>query len=135
MGNPFSANQGQIVPDFDCNHTMATGGLGGGQVTPVIAGQPGNESNPPAQEGVYPLNQAVLPALGGPGGLFANPPFNTLPPPLGGPGGILEGLDPTDLTTNPLAAARAPCVTQTNAMGNFPAEFGGGRLPQVLADP
>jgi phospholipid/cholesterol/gamma-HCH transport system substrate-binding protein len=135
MGNPFSANQGQVVPDFDCNHTGATGGLGGGQVTPPpnVYGQGGPASNPPAQEGIYPINQAVLPALGGPGGLFANPPFDVLPPPLGGPGGLLEQLDPTDLTND--AIARVPCVTQTNAMGNFPVEFGGGRMPQVLADP
>jgi phospholipid/cholesterol/gamma-HCH transport system substrate-binding protein len=135
MGNPASAEQGQVVPDFDCNHTGANGGLGSGQVTPApnVYGEGGPASNPPAQEGVYPINSPILPALGGGSGLFSQPPFDTLPPPLGGPGGILEGLDPTDLTNN--AIARAPCVLQTTTMGNFPVEFGGGRLPQVLADP
>jgi len=29
----------------------------------------------------------------------------------------------------------APCTLQSSSVGNFPAAFGGGRLPQVLADP
>jgi ABC-type transporter Mla subunit MlaD len=124
LGNPFSANQGQVFPDFDCAHTLATGGLGSGQVTPApdANGQGGPASNPPAQEGIYPRNSAVLPDLGA---LYA-----TFPPPFNAP----------PFTTIPVAPspndiARAPCVLQSVAMGSFPSEFGGGRLPQVLADP
>ena len=131
MGNAFTANQAGVFPDFDCEHTGATGGIGQGQVTPApnIYGEGGPASNPPAQEGVYPFTSPVLPNLAA---VFAQPPFNAIPPPLGGPGGLLQTL-PAAPTANQVA--RASCTLQTNAMGNFPVEFGGGRLPQVLADP
>jgi phospholipid/cholesterol/gamma-HCH transport system substrate-binding protein len=131
LGNPVSASQGEVFANFDCEHTGATGGLGGGQVTPAPP-DGGPASNPPAQEGVYPHSSALVPNLGGPGGIFAQPPFDTLPPPLGGPGGLLQSIPPAPTDEQ---IARAPCLLQTNAVGNFPTEFGGGRLPQVLADP
>jgi hypothetical protein len=135
IGNPFGASQEALFPSFDCGNTGATGGLGSGQVTPApnVYGEGGPPSNPPAREGRFPAATPSLPVFGGVGGIFT-----PLPPPLGGPGGLLTGLpNPPD----PLDSAFAPCVLQTTAMGgsglgaNYPAEFGGGRLPQVLADP
>ena len=63
--------------------------------------------------------------------VLAAPPFNAIPPPLGGPGGLLQTL-PARRT----AAGRPRLLHAADERdGNFPAEFGGGRLPQVLADP
>jgi phospholipid/cholesterol/gamma-HCH transport system substrate-binding protein len=133
LASPNVADQGAVFPNFDCENTQATGGLGSGMVTPEPlpgpAGGGGPASTPPTQEGVYPFSSAVLPALGGATGLFSDPLFDPLPDPL-----------ETALETLPAAptfeqTAFATCVTQTWALGNFPAAFGGGRLPQVLADP
>jgi phospholipid/cholesterol/gamma-HCH transport system substrate-binding protein len=134
IGNPRSAQQDEVFPSFDCRNTGATGGLntgsyaGEGMVTPKpnVYGEGGPASNPPVSEGVYPLsiaaNNANLTDL-----------FGLLPPPLGGIGGIFNNLP----LNRPFAefGAFAPCLTQAYAMGNFPTEFGGGRLPQVLPDP
>jgi hypothetical protein len=146
LGNAYTANQGGSFPQWDCDHTTATGGLGSGQVTPDptdpsndFYGEsgdgpppvPANASSPPAQEGVYPLNSAVRPDLST---VYAQPPFSLIPPPLGGPGGQLQTIGGV-ATVQPEEIARAPCILQTTAMGNFPSEFGGSRLPQILADP
>jgi phospholipid/cholesterol/gamma-HCH transport system substrate-binding protein len=148
LANPNVADQGAVFPNFDCENTQATGGLNPGQpgppndtppagpemVTPEPvpppAGGGGPASTPPTQEGVYPFSSSVLPALGGATGLFSNLPiFGSLPVPLQD---ALEAL-PTAPTFE--QTAFATCVTQTWALGNFPAAFGGSRLPQVLADP
>jgi hypothetical protein len=134
IANANVADQGAVFPNFDCENTEATGGLGDGMVTPEPlpgpAGGGGPASTPPTQEGVYPFSSSLLPALGGATGLFANLPiFGSLPGPVQD---ALENL-PTEPTFE--QTAFATCVTQTWAMGNFPAAFGGGRLPQVLADP
>jgi len=143
LGNPFVANQGGVFPNFDCAATGATDGLGSGQVTPDPTdasndfygesgnGTAANASTPPAQEGVYPLNSAVRPDLSA---VYAQPPFNAIPAPLGGGGGLLQTIGGVG-TVAPEEVARASCILQTTAMGNWPAEFGGSRLPQVLADP
>ncbi len=143
LGDPYVADQGGVFPQWDCDHTGAAGGLGQGQVTPDPTdpsndfhgesgdGTAANASNPPAQEGVYPLNSAVRPDLGA---LYATPPFNLIPPPLGGAGGLLQTIGGVG-TVQPGDVSRAPCILQTVAMGNWPSEFGGGRLPQILADP
>jgi hypothetical protein len=109
-------------------------------VTPVpnVYGEGGPASNPPAQEGIYPLSLPVLPALGGLTGLFSSPPFSTLPPPLGGLGGLFAGVP--QLPTIQQQAFASCTVSSYNptgvaGRGNWPADFGGSRLPQVLADP
>jgi phospholipid/cholesterol/gamma-HCH transport system substrate-binding protein len=84
-----------------------TGATGGLGSGQVTSDPP---STPPAQEGAYPAASPFLPVF--------PPPLNLLPkPPI------------------PNTSAFAPCVLQTTALGNFPAAFGGSRLPQVLADP
>jgi ABC-type transporter Mla subunit MlaD len=160
IGNATSAEQGEIFPSFDCENTQATGGLnalpgaptvpgvdtapaGPEMVTPDPIGPVGADppvggggpaSTPKAREGVYPLSSPVYDNLVGLTGIFTG-----LPPPLG------TALDPifTALPGTPLGDFQyfAPCtVPQFNpdgvqGRGNFPAEFGGGRTPQVLADP
>jgi len=61
IGNPFSASQGELFPNHDCDNTGASGGLGSGQVT---SSPP---SNPPPQEGVFPASSqtatAVIPGV------------------------------------------------------------------------
>jgi phospholipid/cholesterol/gamma-HCH transport system substrate-binding protein len=136
LAGPTVATQGAVFPNFDCENTdLVTEGLGDGQVTPEPSGplnMGGPASDPPTQEGVYPFTTSFLPALGGVGGIFDQPPFSTLPPPLGGPGGLFENVP--DVPTFDQTAF-ASCILQTEANGNFPAAFGGSRLPQVLADP
>jgi len=46
-----------------------------------------------------------------------------------------ENTDPDEPDPSGAAAIFAPCTLQSNSVGNFPAAFGGGRLPQILADP
>jgi ABC-type transporter Mla subunit MlaD len=54
---------------------------------------------------------------------------------------VQEGLFPLGANFDPqqpivgAAAIFAPCTLQSSSVGNFPAAFGGGRFPQVLADP
>jgi phospholipid/cholesterol/gamma-HCH transport system substrate-binding protein len=133
LASPNVADQGAVFPNFDCENTQATGGLGSGMVTPEPlpgpAGGGGPASTPPTQEGVYPFSSAVLPALGGATGLFSDPLFDPLPDPLENALQTLPAAPTFEQT------AFATCVTQTWALGNFPAAFGGSRLPQVLADP
>jgi hypothetical protein len=134
IGNPRSASQDEVWPSFDCQNTGATGGLntgenaGQGMVTPKTNeyGEGGPASNPPVSEGVYPLSIAANNAN-------LTDVFGLLPPPLGGLGGIFNNLP----VNRPLGqfGAFAPCLTQDYAAGTWPEEFGGGRLPQVLADP
>jgi phospholipid/cholesterol/gamma-HCH transport system substrate-binding protein len=140
LASPTVADQGAVFPNFDCENTQAVGGLGSGMVTPEPvpppAGGGGPASNPPTQEGVYPFSSPVLPNLGGVGGIFLNPIFNPLPDPLETqletiPDTLTSGAPP-DI---PEETAFASCIIQTFASGNFPAAFGGSRLPQVLADP
>ena len=156
IGNATSAEQGEVFPSFDCENTTATGGLnalpgapavpgvdtppaGPEMVTPDRFGPVGAEppvggggpaSNPRAREGVYPLS---APAYDNLVGLFGG-----LPPPLGGGAGIFNLLPATPLGDQQYFP---PCTLQSYnpdgvaGRGSFPAEFGGGRLPQVLADP
>ena len=129
LANPVSASQGEVFPNIDCENTgVTTQGLGSNMVTPepTPQGTPGPASDPPAREGVYPFSSPVyynLTAL-----------FGGLPAPLGGAGGIFDAIVPPDVPTEDQQWF-PPCLLQTFAMGNFPADFGGGRLPQVLPDP
>jgi hypothetical protein len=117
--NPFSNSQGEVFPNHDCDNTGATGGLGQGQVTPGLAGVPA--SNPPAQEGgYYPISNQVPPTAPD----LATPAF---PPPLDS----LNDVIPAGTLVGGSQAAFAPCTLQQD----FPAIFGGGRVPYVPADP
>jgi len=113
--NPFSVSQGEVFPSHDCDNTGATGGLGSGQVTPGLAGVPA--STPPQQEGGYfPLSNQLSPTM-------PSTPTPALPPPLNFiPAGTMVGGS---------QAAFAACTLQAD----FPAIFGGGRVPQVPRDP
>ncbi len=106
IGNPASSHQGEIFPSHDCLNTNATGGNGSEQVTRDPA------SNPAPAFGVFPDSEgpATNPQMYGDN--FPGFPINP-------PGPI----------------AFAPCTLQSQSMGSFPAVFGGGEVPNVLADP
>jgi phospholipid/cholesterol/gamma-HCH transport system substrate-binding protein len=115
IGSFFPTTQGEIFPSHDCDNTSnfsgggsVTGGLGNGQVTKSPA------SSPPASEsGQFPLSSIVPPLT--PSFINPNPDSNSNANPLppGGP------------------SAFAPCTIAPN----FPAAFGGGKIPEVLPDP
>jgi phospholipid/cholesterol/gamma-HCH transport system substrate-binding protein len=113
IGSLFPTTQGEIFPSHDCNNTSnfsgggsVTGGLGSGQVTRSPA------STPPASEsGQFPLSSLVAPAT--PSFIAPTPDADATPTPPGGP------------------SAFAPCTIAPN----FPAAFGGGKIPEVLPDP
>jgi phospholipid/cholesterol/gamma-HCH transport system substrate-binding protein len=115
IGSFFPTTQGEIFPSHDCDNTSnfngggsVTGGLGNGQVTISPA------SSPPASEsGQFPLSSLVPPLT--PSFINPNPDSNSNASPLppGGP------------------SAFAPCTIAPN----FPAAFGGGKVPEVLPDP
>ena len=113
IGSYFPTTQGEIFPSHDCNNTSnfpgggsVTGGLGSGQVTRSPA------STPPASEsGQFPLSSLVAPVT--PSFIAPTPDATATPTPPGGP------------------SAFAPCTIAPN----FPAAFGGGKIPEVLSDP
>ena len=113
IGSYFPTTQGEIFPSHDCNNTSnfpgggsVTGGLGSGQVTRSPA------STPPASEsGQFPLSSLVAPLT--PSFIAPTPDATATPTPPGGP------------------SAFAPCTIAPN----FPAAFGGGKIPEVLSDP
>ena len=113
IGSYFPTTQGEIFPSHDCNNTSnfpgggsVTGGLGSGQVTRNPA------STPPASEsGQFPLSSLVAPLT--PSFIAPTPDATATPTPPGGP------------------SAFAPCTIAPN----FPAAFGGGKIPEVLSDP
>jgi len=113
IGSYFPTTQGEIFPSHDCNNTSnfsgggsVTGGLGSGQVTRSPA------SSPPASEsGQFPLSSLVAPLT--PSFIAPTPDATATPTPPGGP------------------SAFAPCTIAPN----FPAAFGGGKIPEVLSDP
>ncbi len=119
IANPFSNSQGEVFPSHDCDNTGATGGLGSGQVTPGQSGVPA--SSPPAQEGgYYPLSNQLEPTMPNTATPAFPPPFDTF-----------NDLIPAGTVIGGSKAAFAPCTLQSN----FPALFGGGRIPYVPADP
>jgi hypothetical protein len=113
IGSYFPTTQGEIFPSHDCNNTSnfsgggsVTGGLGSGQVTRSPA------STPPASEsGQFPLSSLVAPLT--PSFIAPTPDATATPTPPRGP------------------SAFAPCTIAPN----FPAAFGGGKIPEVLSDP
>jgi len=119
IGNPFSAQNGELFPNHDCDNTGAAGGLGSGQVNPAIPG-PGS-----AAVTSSPFGQA--------------PPYGASTPPSSEGSFPFSTFDPTTVLLNfagivqpPGAlAAFAPCTLAPD----FPAEFGGTRQPIIDADP
>jgi ABC-type transporter Mla subunit MlaD len=113
IGSQFPTTQGEIFPSHDCNNTSnfelggsVTGGLGSGQVTRSPA------STPPASEsGQFPDSSLITPLS--PSYIAPTPDAEATPTPPGGP------------------SAFAPCTIAPN----FPAAFGGGKVPEVLPDP
>jgi phospholipid/cholesterol/gamma-HCH transport system substrate-binding protein len=115
IGSFLPTTQAEIFPSHDCNNTSnfvaggaTTGGLGNGQVTISPA------SNPPASEsGQFPLSSTMQPL--NPTYINPNPDpnSNATPAPPGGP------------------SAFAACTIAPN----YPAAFGGGKIPEVLPDP
>ena len=115
IGSFFPTTQAEIFPSHDCDNTSnfpgggsVTGGLGNGQVTRAPASSP-----PQSESGQFPLSSLVSPST--PSYINPNPDPNsnasTLPP--GGP------------------SAFAACTIAPD----FPAAFGGGKVPEVLPDP
>jgi phospholipid/cholesterol/gamma-HCH transport system substrate-binding protein len=120
LGNPFSTSQSEVFPSHDCDNTSSfifggtvTGGLGNGQVTPPpdpVSGIGGPASSPPQEEsGQFPFSSVVSPAQ--PSSVGPNFPGNPINPP--GP------------------SAFAACTIAPN----FPAVFGGGKIPIVSPEP
>jgi ABC-type transporter Mla subunit MlaD len=115
IGSFFPTTQAESFPSHDCNNTSnflgggaLTGGLGNGQVT---IDPP---SHPPASEsGEFPFSSVTQPLT--PQFINDNPDPNATasPAPPGGP------------------SAFAACTIAPN----FPASFGGGKIPQVFPDP
>jgi phospholipid/cholesterol/gamma-HCH transport system substrate-binding protein len=114
IGSFFPTTQAEIFPNHDCDNTSSfpgggsvTGGLGNGQVTRSPASSP-----PQSESGQFPLSSIVPPLT--PSYINPNPDPNsnasTLPP--GGP------------------SAFAACTIAPD----FPAAFGGGKIPEVLPD-
>ena len=113
IGSQFPTTQGEIFPNHDCDNTSnfplggaVTGGLGNGQVTRDPASVP-----PASESGQFPLSSLVTPL--NPSFIAPSPDVDATPLPPGGP------------------SAFAPCTIAPN----FPAIFGGGKVPQVLTDP
>jgi len=125
IGNPFSTSQAEIFPNHDCNNTSnfpsggsVSGGLGSGQVTPPpdpVNHVGGPASNPPQEEsGQFPVSSIIGPQ--NPSYVGPNFPGALAPPPIGNPPG---------------PSAFAACTIAPN----FPALFGGGKIPIVSPEP
>jgi phospholipid/cholesterol/gamma-HCH transport system substrate-binding protein len=114
IGSFFPTTQAEIFPSYDCDNTSnfpgggsVTGGLGSGQVTPEPA------SNPPQEEsGQFPFSSIVPP----------------LRPEYVGPN--LPGAFPVPINP-PGPSAFAACTIAPD----FPAAFGGDKIPEVFPDP
>ena len=115
IGSFFPTTQAEIFPDHDCDNTSSfpnggsvTGGLGNGQVTRSPASSP-----PQSESGQFPLSSLTPPLAPN----FINPDpapnSNATPLPPGGP------------------SAFAACTIAPD----FPAVFGGGKIPEVRPDP
>jgi hypothetical protein len=120
IGSFFPSTQGEIFPSHDCDNTSefpgggsVQGGLGSGQVTRDPASAP-----PQTESGQFPAS-SVVPAVGA---NWVGPAF---PPPL--PPGDYDTANPN--SNGP--AAFAACTIAPN----FPAAFGGDKIPQVFPDP
>jgi phospholipid/cholesterol/gamma-HCH transport system substrate-binding protein len=112
IGSFFPTTQAEIFPSHDCDNTSAsfpiTGGLGNGQVTRSPASSP-----PQSESGQFPLSSIVPPLSAN--FINPNPASNSdaSPLPPGGP------------------SAFAACTIAPD----FPAVFGGSKIPEVLPDP
>jgi ABC-type transporter Mla subunit MlaD len=115
IGSFLPTTQAEIFPSHDCDNTSnfplggsVTGGLGNGQVTRDPASSP-----PQSESGMFPASSIASPLSP----IFINPDpdpnSNANPIPPGGP------------------SAFAACTIAPN----FPAAFGGGKIPEILPDP
>ena len=121
IANPFSSSQGEVFPNHDCDNTGATGGLGSGQVTPGSPIRTATRSRPPPR----PRRRAATTRspTRSPRRRPTFPLLVPLPPPF--------DFIPVGTSVGGSQASFAACTLQAN----FPPIFGGGRIPQVLADP
>ncbi|HEY7266398.1 MAG TPA: MlaD family protein [Solirubrobacterales bacterium] len=114
IGSFFPTTQAEIFPNHDCDNTSSflgggsvTGGLGNGQVTRSPASSP-----PQSESGQFPLSSLVPPLTPSYINPDPSPSSDASPLPPGGP------------------SAFAACTIAPN----FPAIFGGGKVPEVLPD-
>jgi ABC-type transporter Mla subunit MlaD len=115
IGSFFPTTQAEIFPNHDCNNTSSflgggsvTGGLGNGQVTRSPASSP-----PQSESGQFPLSSLVPPLTPSYVNPDPDPNSDASPLPPGGP------------------SAFAACTIAPD----FPATFGGGKVPIVSPDP
>jgi phospholipid/cholesterol/gamma-HCH transport system substrate-binding protein len=120
IGSFFPTTQAEIFPSHDCDNTSSfpgggsvTGGLGNGQVTRNPASIP-----PQTESGQFPSSSLVPPLAPNYVGSASLPPLAPGPYDVANP----ENNGPS---------AFAACTIAPN----FPAAFGGGKVPEVLADP
>ncbi len=113
IGSYFPTTQAEIFPSHDCDNTSTfplggsvTGGLGSGQVTRTPASSP-----PQSESGQFPSSSIVSPVS--PAFIAPTPDTTANPVPPGGP------------------SAFAACTIAPN----FPAAYGGGKIPIVSPDP
>jgi ABC-type transporter Mla subunit MlaD len=115
IGSFFPTTQAEIFPNHDCDNTSSflgggsvTGGLGDGQVTRSPASSP-----PQSESGQFPASSLIPPLTPSFINPDPSPSSNANPLPPGGP------------------SAFAACTVAPD----FPAAFGGGKIPEVLPDP
>jgi ABC-type transporter Mla subunit MlaD len=115
IGSFFPTTQAEIFPNHDCDNTSSflgggsvTGGLGNGQVTRSPASSP-----PQSESGQFPSSSLVPPLT--PSYINSNPDPNS--------------------NANPLPPNGPSAFAACTIAPNFPAIFGGGKIPEIRPDP